>query len=778
MQADDKTVHVSSVREQTPIENISVTIFDGLKDPQTLSLDSFGKARISFGRSPENDIRLESALVSGMHGRFERDGQQWLIQDKGAYEAHPSTNGLIYNNAEIRSRRLCEGDFVRIDDNVESVQDGVLFVFSAAETGNRWKSIDLTGQDSLTIGRSVDCDIVLPHISVSKEHARIMQENGNYIIADCNSTNGILVNYTPVRDRQILHEKDVITITNSKLIFTSRAIYYCSYVGGISVDVSDVVIRRGSGRKSFITGNHVSLNIKPGELVAIIGGSGAGKSTILNCMCGYLPPAEGNVFINGINLYQNFDSLKKLIGYVPQSDIVYDDLTLYDMLLYTAKMRLPRDVSEVEREDAIRKAIDMVELTEKKGSLIKSLSGGQRKRASIAVELLSDPNLLYLDEPASGLDPGTERNLMKSLRGMADAGKTVILVTHSTLQLRMCDKVVFMGKGGNLCFFGSYDEALEYFGISDIVDVYRLITDDAPHWKEKYDAANVPPAARRETSAPAGKIRRQPNLPILCNRYFKLILNDRKKIGMLLLQAPVLAALISLVANGEQFHQYEMTKSLLFVLSCAGIWMGMSNSIQEIVKERTILRREYMTGLSLGAYITSKLIVLGVVCLLQSLCLVGLFSWLVSLPEEGIVILPFMELLITTSLTTIASAAMGLVVSALVNNTDRAMTFAPILLIPQILFSGVIFKLEGVINVVSWFAISRWSMEGYGTSANLNSLDLKLQQEGIMIPHEAEDFFEFTSEHIFTAWLVLAGFILGFSLLSRLLLNSLRKEKG
>ena len=194
-------------------------------------------------------------------------------------------------------------------------------------------------------------------------------------------------------------------------------------------------------------------------------------------MCGYLQPTQGEVYINGVNLYQNFDSLKKLIGYVPQSDIVYDNLTLHDMLLYTAKLRLPKDTTPTEREAAITRAIDMVELPEKRDSLIKSLSGGQRKRASIAVELLSDPNLLFLDEPASGLDPGTERNLMQSLRKMADGGKTVILVTHSTLQLKMCDKIVFMGKGGNLCFFGSYAEALTFFGVSDIVDVYNMITE-------------------------------------------------------------------------------------------------------------------------------------------------------------------------------------------------------------------------------------------------------------------------------------------------------------
>ena len=332
---------------------------------------------------------------------------------------------------------MCEGDFIRIDDGVETISEGVLFVFASQESENKWETLRLERKREIKIGRGSSCDIVLPHISISKLHAKIIMEQGRYYIVDNGSTNGVVVNNRRVSGKTLLHEKDVIVITNSKLIFTSSMISYCCYKSGISVDAANVVISRGKGKKTFVTGNNVSLNIKPGELVAIIGGSGAGKSTILNCMCGYLPPSKGEVYINGINLYQNFDSLIKLIGYVPQSDNVYDNLTLYDMLSYTAKLRVPKDASEKERESAIDRAIRLVELTEKKNSYIKALSGGQKKRASITVELLSDPNLLFLDESASGLNPGTERNLMQSLREMADGGKTVILVTHSTLQLKL-----------------------------------------------------------------------------------------------------------------------------------------------------------------------------------------------------------------------------------------------------------------------------------------------------------------------------------------------------
>lgn len=778
MQDFNKTIYFAHPSSQTV--SSSVTIFDGCSTPQTIQLNNFEKDFIYFGRNPQNDIMLTSHIVSAEHGRFRRDGNSWVIEDKAAYKDFGSTNGLICNNAAIISRTISDGDFIRIDDVVETISDGVLFVFSSADSDNKWNSLPLSGKQELNIGRDHNCDIILPHISVSKYHAKIVHEQDGYYIIDNNSTNGVIVNNKRISVREKLHEKDIIVITNSKLIFTAATIFYCCYQSGISVDVSDIVIKRGKGKKSYITSNHVNLNIKPGELIAIIGGSGAGKSTILNCMCGYLQPNYGDVFINGVNLYQNFDSLKKLVGYVPQSDIVYDNLTLNDMLMYTAKLRLPKDTTPAERENAITRAIETVELSEKRESLISSLSGGQRKRASIAVELLSDPNLLFLDEPASGLDPGTERTLMQSLREMADSGKTVVLVTHSTLQLKICDKIVFMGKGGNLCFYGSYNDALAFFGVTDIVDVYHMITDHAKQWSEKYEKSRVAPRNTPQATVSPGKSKESHfrQLRVLSTRYLKLVVNDRQRLLLLLAQAPLLAVLISFVADGKQFEQYEMTKSLLFALSCSAFWVGMLNSIQEVCKERTILKREYMTGMSLSAYVLSKIIVLGILCIVQSAMITGVFSLMVGLPEEGILIHPFLELMITTLITSVSSAAMGLFVSSLFSNADRAMTVAPILLMPQILFSGLIFKLSGATEVISWIAVCRWSMEGYGTTANLNALPLKLQQEGIMLPHEAESFFEFSASHLLASWGIMVLYTFVFLALARLSLSKIGKKQA
>ncbi len=756
----------------------TITVFDGYDIPRTIHLDSFGKDYVYFGRDVDNDIVLTSMLVSGKHGRFVCRGGKWTIEDKAAYEAKGSTNGLIYNEMAIIGRDINDGDFVRIDDGVEAVPDGVLFVFSTADSDNKWNVLSMGGNREITIGRDSTCNIILPHVSVSKLHARIVFEAGGAYLYDSGSTNGVVVNNKRVSGKIQLHEKDVISITNSKLIFTQKAIAYCCYKNGISVDATDIVIKRGRGKKSFVTCNHVSLGIKPGELVAVIGGSGAGKSTVLNCLCGYLKPFQGEVYINGVNLYNNFDALKNLIGYVPQSDIVYDNLTLHDMLRYTAQLRLPKDISEAEMENAISTAIAMVELTEKSNSFIKSFSGGQRKRASIAVELLSDPNLLYLDEPASGLDPGTERNLMHSLRKMADSGKTVILVTHSTLQLKMCDKIVFMGKGGNLCYFGSYNDALAFFGVDDIVDVYNMITDEALKWSGKFEKTRGVVGKIRKTEAnySGKKESALRQLGVLSRRYLKLVANDRQRLLLLLLQAPLLALLISFVADGNQFEQYEMSKSLLFALSCSAFWVGMLNAIQEICKERTIMKREYMTGLSCGAYVSSKILVLGVLCFIQSLMIMGVFAALVGMPDEGLMFPPFLELLTTTFITAIASTAMGLCVSSLFNNADRAMTVAPLLLMPQILFSGLIFTLEGPTEYISWLAICRFSMEGFGTTANLNDLPLKLQQTGLPLEHVSESFYDYTTSHLLASWGILLGFTVLFLVVSCVVLSKTSKK--
>lgn len=758
-----------------PISNLQITIFDGNQDPVRYELSQFKKKKITFGRNKANDIVLHSSIISNFHGFFVVEKGKFVIFDDN------STNGLYLNDNYIDKHVLSSGDVIKIDDINNPIEKGVTLLFSSESNNEDWKEFNLDSNKEITIGRDEQCDIRLNHVSISKIHAKICYENNEYYIYDNDSTNGISVNGNLVDNKCKLKEKDLIIITNSKLIFTSRRISYQCYNTGISVDAIDIVKTVKTKDGELNISNHISLNIKPCEFVAIIGGSGAGKTTFMNCISGYNRATSGEVLVNGENLYNNYEVLKSVIGYVPQQDIVYDNLTLRNMLDYAARLRMPKDTTDKERKNRVQEVIDAVELTGREEFFIKELSGGQKKRASIAVELLSDPNLFFLDEPSSGLDPGTERNLMHTLKNMASNGKTVILVTHNTLNLHLCDKIIFLGKGGNLCFCGSPQETLDFFDVNDFVDIYNLVTEKSSEWSEAYansEYVSVPEDKKSIRVTKKDKKNKQSVLKqtkILSKRYWELLKNDKQRMLLLLVQAPLLAILIYLVSDGKQFEEYEMTKAVLFALSCCAFWIGILNSIQEICKERVILKREHLTGLKITSYICSKFVVLGGLCLVQSLLLIGVFSGLVGITSYGTTTHAFIKMLITTFMTSLSATAMGLFVSSLFKNADRAMTVAPILLMPQILFSGLVFKLSGISKSISIFVNCRWAMEGYGTIANLNKLTLKMQETVPTLQHEAESFFTYTRAHLITSWGILAIFTIGFAILSGLALRNVDK---
>jgi len=345
-----------------------LTVFDSSNEPIELNLQDFKKNIITFGRKEDNDIELRSNYVSRAHGQFRFAGGQWIIEDSG------SKNGLIFRGRNVKKHVLDDGDFIRIDDGIETTVSGLLMVFSSSDDKIEWKTIDISEKPTVTIGRDKSCDIVLDHVSVSKIHAKILKKDNSYVLADNNSTNGIIVNGHRISHQCRLQEKDIILITNSQLIFGDGKIRYCCFKRGISIDALNIVMKVDKNRKTIC--NNVSMSIKPCELVAIVGGSGAGKSTVMNCISGYSIPTEGTVNVNGTDLYDNFDALKNIIGYVPQQDIVFDNLTVEDMLGYAARLRLPKDLTENEYGMIISRAIDSVELTAHKDKLIKNLSGG------------------------------------------------------------------------------------------------------------------------------------------------------------------------------------------------------------------------------------------------------------------------------------------------------------------------------------------------------------------------------------------------------------------
>ena len=782
---EDHQTEPVNIREKGIQGELVLVVMDGAERPKNYRLGQFQKQEIVIGRPDrENplpiDIPLSSPFVSrNDHCRIRKENGRWVIRDSGG------VNGILCNGTLIKARILQNGDTIRIGKEKGLTAEGVLILAVVEDDLSAWRSLPIR-ETPIRIGRDADNDLTLQHIGVSRHHAEIARIQGTVCIRDLGSTNGVYVNGHRIGSNAVpLHEKDVIFITWSRMIYSGGELFFHKPVNGISVEADDVVIRRKHGLKSFVTSDHVNLNIHPGELVCIIGGSGAGKSTILNAMCGYLRPATGCVRINSMDLYQNFDLLKTIIGYVPQQDIVYDTLSLYDTLRYTAQLRLPEDVTEEEREKAIDNAISMVELQDKKNALIGNLSGGQRKRASIAVELLSDPGLLFLDEPCSGLDPGTERSLMETLRRMADKGKTIILVTHSTLQLKLCDRIVFMGRGGRLCFFGSYHDALHFFKVSNIVDCYEIMNNESEKWQgifRKYQSEHEDRVNSSEQITPPKRKSRRGQLGVLIARYLRLTVNDRSRWLLLLLLVPIVVILISLVKNGDEFQVdggLNITRNLMFVLSCSCFFLGMFGSISEISKERTIVRREYMTGLSLWSYTVSKLVVLGLICLIQSLLITVLFGLMVGHPDPGerLLMPPLIEMGITTFLLEMASAAMGLLVSALVPKPDLGVTITVVLLMPQILFSGLTFDLHGMTDIISWFTVCRWGMEGFGSSADLNRMSYRLTFQGQeFLEKNIKDMFEATGEHLLMVWGILLGYVVICTVLTGLAMNRIRHD--
>lgn len=736
------------LEEKTQIENNQyiITVIED-SNIRTINLTSLNKQKISFGRGEDNDIVLLSPLVSVNHGYFELSNNKISVVD------NQSTNGIFVNNNKIAASPLKDGDSIKIDDPVDPLNRGVIFILSTNDKVTSWQQIDLEKKQVITIGRDSSSDIVINHISVSLKHATITEKNHKFIIKDNNSTNGIMINGELLTGEIPLKERDVILIANAKLIFYKNNILYQTYDSGVSLEAADITKTvKVKGKKKDIS-QHVSLSIKPGQFVAFVGGSGAGKSTFMNCISGVSRPTSGKVYVNGNDLFKNYAVLKNIIGYVPQQDIVFTDLTLKDMLKYAAELRMPDDATEEEKKNRIKAVLETVELTGKEDVMIKNLSGGQRKRASIAVELIADPKLFFLDEPTSGLDPGTERSIMKTLRKMADSGKTIILVTHTTLNLHLCDKIAFFGTEGRLCFSGAPNEALSFFNVTDFVDIYTLLNEDTKTWYDKFNNSEYKDHITKEDSGKTTKEKNKKSFTkqflTLSKRYAKTIINNKQQLLLLLAQAPIIAYLLSLVVTDNLFNSYDEAKTLLFAMASASIWLGLLNSIQEICKERVILQKEYMANLKLSAYLGSKMLIQCLLGFIQAVLLVTTFSLLVEVPSTGVVTSWYLETTVVCFTTIISASSLGLVVSSLSKNSSVAMSFAPLLLVPQLLFSGMLFPLEGVVDKISYFILCRWSVEGFGTINNLNDLTDSIQEIVPTYIREAESFYTFTETHLF-----------------------------
>ena len=592
--------------------------------------------------------------------------------------------------------------------------------------------VKLTGE-RLTIGSSNANDVVLEDVNVSRFHA-VIEPSGDVVeLRDLDSRCGTRVDGRPVR-RTSLRSGAEIGIGPFRLSFDGSGFRPRNERGALTLDARGLTVRAGD---TTIL-NDVSLTIEPGELVAVIGESGSGKSTLLKALAGVSRPDGGGAVLNG----EPVTSRQTDTGYVPQDDIVHGLLTVREALRYAAKLRLPPDAEDRAVERVIERVMAEVELDERADTRIGRLSGGQRKRASVASELVNRPSILFLDEPTTGLDPRLEEQLMDLFRRLAEPGaRAVVLVTHATVSLDLCDKLVVLGRGGELAFCGSPAEAKRFFGVESYGRIYhRLDERPAADWRREFEAGRPAPPAAGEAQpvpepGPAGSPRAKQGavgqLAVLLSRYAKLFVRDGRNLAILFGQVPVIAVATGLLFEPGVFDRPTFARpddlgrpgdgiQLLFILVTTAIWFGALDGSREIVKERAVSGREAAVGVGWGAYLASKALLLAGVATVQTLVLALIVLTIHPLEQGFADYLALHGLLVLTS---IAAAGMGLAISAAVRTEDQATSFIPLALIPQLLFAGAIVPVErmgGIIETLSNAAFARWALAGSGGVADIN----------------------------------------------------------
>lgn len=738
---------------------------------------------VRFGRAPELDLVFDVAasFISRTHAEVRRTPDGYVLSDLDSY------NGTLLNGKRITGPRL-----LRNGDAIQLGVRGPLLRFQQASglrlpaphpqppappppaeltgtvtqvrlaspaglplpevTGREpIQVLTFDGRPSYVVGRAPGSDLRLDGLQISKRHATLTVLGSQVMVEDNASTNGVYINGARLSGKATVGPRDVVQIGPFVLnveaargveVFDTRARLRVDSVGLTKVVPND------SGTVKLL--DNISLTIQPNEFVGLLGPSGAGKSTLIDALNGMRPASAGQVFINHLDLYQNLDWLKQSIGYVPQDDIIHRELSVHRTLYYVARLRLSEDVSETEVDSIIGEVLDVTGLAERRHVPVARLSGGQRKRVSVAVELLTKPSVIYLDEPTSGLDPATEEKIMVLFRQIADSGHTVVMTTHAMENVRLFDKVVVLMRG-KLVFYGAPSEALAYVGASSFKDLYDKLEEPTA----RPAALSAPPAASQtdeqrtherqvaqanEEVAEAWKQRfeqtpqyeqnvRQPQsgMPLLkpapppprqratlrnsvaqwatlSRRYAEVLWRDRSNLLILLGQAPIIAFLTYLAVNADSPRDF-----LYFILSLVPVWFGSSIAAREIIRERPIYKRERMVNLNLLPYVGSKLGVLTVIVVLQCLLL---FGTLKLFTVFGLLKLPTLYAglphLLIMALTGMVGVALGLLVSACVKTSEMATSLVPLLLIPQILFCGLTGiptgagKAAGLLMPVTW----------------------------------------------------------------------------
>ncbi len=726
-----------------------------VKTPAGTQEFSLDRDTLILGRDPGSDIVIDDRVVSRRHAQLTRVATGYEISDLG------SANGLTLRGARVPQKLLADGDVVWITNAVsltyhapESV--GQISKFALPLVGQVSKlvppeepaasqTLDLRERAEITLGRGAQNDVALDHPAVSRTHARIVRRDGGFVIEDAGSNIGTYVNGVAVAPGQAraLQPGDTIRVGPVKFVFAPDTLAQTDESRDLRLDA--LHLNQFVGKRINLL-QDISLAIEPREFVAIVGVSGAGKSTLLDALTGFRPASAGSVLVNGADLYRNFNAFRTSIGYVPQDDIIHKELTVYQALDYAARLRLPADTTAAEREHRVNQVLETLNLIERQDVPIQKLSGGQRKRVSIGVELLTQPGLFFLDEATSGLDPGTESQLMRLLRKLADEGHTILLITHATKNVMLCDLVAFLAKGGHLAYYGPPEQALRYFGVPDFDAIYqKLESEETPQtWdaqyrqspqfaqyvvarlQNKYGALLTPSPVERGRVGVGVRVGVARQFWILSARYLNIIRRDWINLLLLLLIAPILGSIDLIAWTHRLFDPRDGDAAramvFLFLSAIVPFLVGALSSVREIVKEAPVYKRERTVTLKIAPYLMSKIWIGFLFALYHAAALLAIKMLAIDFAYLGAQ--EIAKIYVTLALAAMSGVLWGLVISALAPREEQAMLLVIVVVVAQIFFSGGILPLSQLSDagqVLGGVTSSRWTFSALTAAAQVKT---------------------------------------------------------